>query len=69
MKLSQRIANILVLLGALSLIGAVVVKIFHIRIFYLVPFSFFCFADTCLLLSIAIYVREILVQGKLKNDD
>ncbi len=63
MKLIHSIADILILLGALSLLGALIIKIFHISVLYLVPFSFFNFANTCLLLGIALYIREI-VKGK-----
>ena len=67
MNILTHIANICVLLGAISLLGAVIVKIFHIRMLGLVPFSFFCFADTCLLMGIALYIREILVKGETKK--
>jgi hypothetical protein len=59
-------ANVCIILGALSLIGAVIIKFFHIRIFGLVPFSFFCFANTCLILAISLYAREVF--KKIKHD-
>ncbi len=59
MKLIHYVANVCILLGAASLLGAVIVKLFHLRFLGLVPFSFFNFANTCLLLGIALYLREI----------
>ena len=62
MKLILRVADICILLGSTGLIGAVIVKLFHLKFLGLVPFSFFCFSNTCLLLGIALYVHD-LVQG------
>ena len=63
-KLSNRIADILILLGAFSLLGAVITKLFHIHVLYLVPRSYFMMADTCLLLAIAIYLRNMFYKDK-----
>lgn len=65
MKLSNRIADILILLAAFSLLGALITKIFHIWMMGLIPSSYFNFANTCLLLGIAIYIRDIF--GKYKD--
>jgi hypothetical protein len=67
MKLVHNIANICTLLGAASLIGAIIVKLFHIRVLGLVPFSFFNFANTCLLLAIALFIREHLLEYRNKG--
>lgn len=64
MKIVHHIANICTLLGAAGLIGALIVKIFHLRFLGLVPFSFFNFANTCLLLAIALYIREQVFNHK-----
>ena len=64
MKLLNRIADILILLAAFSLLGAVVIKFFHIHVLYLVPRSYFMFANTCLLLAIAIYLRNIFYKDR-----
>lgn len=64
MKLSNRIADILILLAAFSLLGAVITKVFHIHVLYLVPRSYFSLANTCLLLAIAIYLRSLFYKDK-----
>lgn len=69
MKLAHSIANILILLGAFSLVGAVVVKLFHIKMLGLVPFSFFNFANTCILLAIALYIGEIIHKLKVPRGE
>ena len=64
MKLVHYIANICILLGAASLIGGVIFKLFYIRWLGLVPLSFINFSTVCLLLGIALYIRELIPKGK-----
>ena len=63
MKLIHYIANVVILLAAAALIAGVIYKLFFITWLGLVPSSFLGFANTCLLLGIALYVRE-LIPGK-----
>ncbi len=64
MKLIHYIANIVILLGAASLIGGVIYKLFYITWLGLLPSSFLQFANICLLLGIALYVRELISKKK-----
>ena len=64
MKLVHYIANICILLGAVSLIGGVIYKLFYIRWLNLLPISFIHFANICLLLGIALYIRELIPREK-----
>ena len=64
MRLNNYIASVCIILGGASLFGAVIVKFFHIKVFGLVPFSFFSFADACLLLAIALYIREYVLRER-----
>jgi hypothetical protein len=64
MKLVHYIANILILLGAAALIGGVFYKVFIVTWWGLSPSSFLRFGDTCLLLGIALYVREVIPKKK-----
>jgi len=60
MKAIHSIANVLILLGALALISGVCYKLFNLWWFYLTGGAFLKFAHTCLLLGIALYVRELI---------
>ena len=64
MKIIHYIANIVILLGAASLIGGVIYKLFYITWLGLLPNSFLRFANICLLLGIALYVRELIPKKK-----
>lgn len=64
MKLIHYIANIVILLGAAALIAGVIYKLFFLTWLGLVPMSFISFANTCLLLGIALYVRELIPKKK-----
>ena len=64
MKFIHYLANICILLGAAGLIGGVIYKLFYIRWLGLLPISFINFASTCLLLGIALYVRELIPREK-----
>jgi len=64
MKIVHYIANICILLGAASLIGGIIYKLFYIRWLGLVPMSFISFANICLLLGIALYIRELILKNK-----
>ena len=60
MKPIHYIANVAILLGAAALIAAVIYKLFFLEWLGLMPMSFISIANTCLLLGIALYVRELL---------
>ncbi len=60
MKLIHYIANVAILLGAASLIGGLIYKLFFLTWLGLMPGAFLKFADACLLLGIALYVRELI---------
>lgn len=64
MKLIHYIANIVILLGAAALIAGVIYKLFFITWLDLWPGSFLRFANICLLLGIALYVRELIPRKK-----
>ena len=64
MKLIHYIANVLILLGAASLIGGVIYRLFYLTWLGLVPRSFLGLANICLLLGIALYVRELIPRKK-----
>jgi len=64
MKLIHYIPNVVILLGAAGLIGGIIYKIFIITWWGLAPGSFLRFANTCLLLGIALYVRELIPKKK-----
>lgn len=64
MKLIHYVANICILLGAASLIGGVIYKLFFITWLALLPGSFLGFANVCLLLGIALYIRELIPREK-----
>ena len=64
MKIVHYIANICILLGAASLIGGIIYKLFYIRWLGLVPMSFISFGNICLLLGIALYIRELIPKDK-----
>ncbi len=63
MKIIHYIANVVILLGAAALIAGVIYKLFFITWLGLYASSFLRFANICLLLGIALYVRE-LIPGK-----
>ncbi len=64
MKVIHYIANIVILLGAAALIVGVIYKLFFLTWLGLWPGSFLRFANTCLLLGIALYVRELIPKKK-----
>ena len=64
MKIVHYVANVCILLGAVSLIGGVIFKMFYIRWLNLMPISFINFSNICLLLGIALYVRELIPKNK-----
>ena len=64
MKIIHNIANIMILLGAANLIGGVLYKMFIIEWFGLAPSSFLDLAKVCLLLGIALYIRELVPKEK-----
>ena len=60
MKIIHNIANVAILLGSASLLGSMFYRAFYISWFGLEPRSFLMFANTCLLLGIAPYMRELI---------
>ena len=64
MKVIHYIANVVILLGAASLIAGVIYKLFFLMWLGLQPGSFLRFANVCLLLGIALYVRELVAKKK-----
>jgi hypothetical protein len=60
MKIIHYIANVAILLGSASLLAATFYRVFYISWFNLEPRSFLFFANTCFLLGIALYVRELI---------
>ena len=60
MKLIHNIANVMILLGAAGLLVGVFYRVFLLSWFNFSPSAFLKFANTCLLLGIAIYVRELI---------
>ena len=64
MKVIHYIANIVILLGAAALIAGVIYRLFYLEWLDLQPGSFLRFANICLLLGIALYVRELIPKKK-----
>ena len=64
MKFVHSIANICILLGAAGLIAGIAIKMLHISFLSLLPISFLHFANTCLLLGIALYISELIPRAK-----
>ena len=67
MKFIDRLVNIMILIGAVSLLGGVIIKVFFpigITWIPVPPKGFLCFADTCLLLAISFSIREIVLRMK-----
>jgi hypothetical protein len=64
MKLVHNIANICILLGAAGLIAGIAVKMLYVSFLCLLPISFLHFANTCLLLGIALYISELVSRAK-----
>lgn len=62
MKAIYYVANIAIVLGAAALIAAVIFRLFSITWLGLWPSSILRFGNICLLLGIALYVREIVVR-------
>ena len=60
MKIIHYIANISILMGSASLLAGLFYRAFYISWFGLLPRSFLIFANTCLLLGIALYIREMI---------
>jgi hypothetical protein len=60
MKIIHYISNVCILLGTVSLIGGIVFKVFMFQFFGLMPGSFLRLANTCLLLGMALYIRELI---------
>ena len=60
MKIIHVTANISILLGSASILAAIFYRALYISWFGLQPRSFLLFAGTCLLLGIALYLRELL---------
>jgi hypothetical protein len=64
MNVIHYIANVVILLGAAALIAGVIYKLFFLMWLGLQPGSFLKFANVCLLLGIALYVRELIAKKK-----
>ena len=64
MRIIHYIANVVILLGAAALIAGVIYKLFFLAWLGLQPGSFLRFANICLLLGIALYVRELIPKKK-----
>ena len=64
MKIIHTIANVVILLGAAGLLAGVFYKVFVLSWFNFSPSAFLRFANTCLLLGIALYVRELIPAKK-----
>ena len=64
MKIIHTIANVVILLGAAGLLVGLFYKGFSLSWFNISPSAFLRFANTCLLLGIALYVRELIPAKK-----
>ncbi|MEW6615968.1 MAG: hypothetical protein AB1401_10955 [Thermodesulfobacteriota bacterium] len=70
MRFIYWLANILIIIGIVSLLVGLGVKVFAPEGFSwagLGPGGFLRFADTCILISIALYVKEIVCE-KIKKE-
>ena len=63
MKIIHNIANVAILMGGTSILVAIFYRVLYISWFNLEPRSFLIFSNACLLLGIALYMRE-LIQNK-----
>ena len=64
MKIFHTIANVVILLGAAGLLVGVFYRVFLLSWFDFSPGAFLKFANTCLLLGIALYIRELIPAKK-----
>ena len=60
MKTIRVTANVSTLLGFTSILAAIFYRALYISWFGLEPRSFLLFASSCLLLGIALYLRELI---------
>ncbi|MDY6862684.1 MAG: hypothetical protein SV062_06810 [Thermodesulfobacteriota bacterium] len=64
MKFIDRLVNILILIGGLSFLAGLIIKVFlpgGITWLSVNPSAFLKFANTCLLLAISFSLREIII--------
>jgi hypothetical protein len=64
MKIVHYVANVCILIGAAALLGGLFTKLFHFDFLNLWPSAYLKFADTCLLMGIALYARGLLPAPK-----